>query len=456
VAGRQVTIQFIGDAKSLISATSSAGKSTTSLGDKLKRVGKAAILGFGTAAVVAGKAMYDMAEAAVEDEKSAKLLAQTLKNATGATKAQDKAVEGWISRQGELLGVTDDDLRPAIGKLATATGDLSEAQKDASLAMDVAAGTQKSLATVSQKVAKAISTGSAAALGQYGVKTKDAEGKTRELNAVLGDLAKKYAGDAATAANTASGKFQRLKVDLSETAEAIGYKLLPYADDLGDWLLKTGVPAVEGFAHSFKQELGPVLRDAKTWVGDNKDELKDLGGEVVDVVIPAIRDLGGFVGDAVQFFSRLPGPIKSVGAEAAIAAVVIPKLSSAINGVTTSVGIGTTKLGGWRKALLMTAGIAGIGAIEEGARKGNKAVSLMGDALTGAFVGGTIGSTIPVIGTAIGAVGGAAVGAGIGLVKMHKAADQAGDSADGATPKIEGLQASLNQTTGAATGPPVR
>jgi uncharacterized protein YnzC (UPF0291/DUF896 family) len=240
-------------------------------------------------------------------------------------------------------------------------------------------------------------------------------------------------------------------VDLSETAEAIGYKLLPYADDLGDWLLKTGVPAVEGFAHSFKQELGPVLRDAKTWVGDNKDELKDLGGEVVDVVIPAIRDLGGFVGDAVQFFSRLPGPIKSVGAEAAIAAVVIPKLSSAINGVTTSVGIGTTKLGGWRKALLMTAGIAGIGAIEEGARKGNKAVSLMGDALTGAFVGGTIGSTIPVIGTAIGAVGGAAVGAGIGLVKMHKAADQAGDSADGATPKIEGLQASLNQTTGAAT-----
>jgi uncharacterized protein YnzC (UPF0291/DUF896 family) len=34
---------------------------------------------------------------------------------------------------------------------------------------------------------------------------------------------------------------------------------------------------------------------------------------------------------------------------------------------------------------------------------------------------------------------------------MHKAADQAGDSADGATPKIEGLQESLNQTTGAAT-----
>jgi hypothetical protein len=49
--------------------------------------------------------------------------------------------------------------------------------------------------------------------------------------------------------------------------------------------------------------------------------------------------------------------------------------------------------------------------------------------MTGAFVGGTLGSAIPVIGTAIGAVGGAAVGAGIGLFKMHKHADQAGDSA---------------------------
>jgi competence protein ComGC len=277
MAGRQVTIQFIGDAKSLISATSSAGKSTTSLGDKLKRVGKAAILGFGTAAVVAGKAMYDMAEAAVEDQKSAALLANTLKNTTHATKDQIASVEDWISKQGQLYGVTDDDLRPALAKLAAATGDITKAQKSASLAMDVAAGNGKSLSAVTQTLAKAISTGSVTALGKYQVATKNADGTTKSLAEVTDELSKKYGGSAAKAADTAAGKFQRLKVDLSETAEAIGYKLLPYADDLGDWLLKTGVPAVEGFAHSFKQELGPVLRDAKTWVGDNKDELKDLG-----------------------------------------------------------------------------------------------------------------------------------------------------------------------------------
>jgi hypothetical protein len=157
------------------------------------------------------------------------------------------------------------------------------------------------------------------------------------------------------------------------------------------------------------------------------------------VVIPAIRDLGGFVGDAVKFFSALPNPVKSATAELAIAAVVVPKLSGALNGLSSSVGLNTGRLVGWRKALLMTAGIAGIGAIEEGARKGNKAVSLMGDALTGAFVGGTVGSAIPVIGTAIGAVGGAAVGASIGLVKMHNAADRAGESSSDASPKIGNL-----------------
>jgi hypothetical protein len=83
VAGRQVTIQFLGDARSFTSATCAMGRSTTTLGDKLKRVGKAAMIGFAGAAVLAGKAAYDMAEAAAEDQKQAALLANTLKNTTG-------------------------------------------------------------------------------------------------------------------------------------------------------------------------------------------------------------------------------------------------------------------------------------------------------------------------------------------------------------------------------------
>lgn len=447
---RQVTIQFLGDAKGLISATNSAGKSTTTLGDKLKRVGKAALIGFGTATLVAGKAMYDMAEAAIEDEKSAALLARTLQNATGATKGQISAVEDWITAQGKAYGVADDDLRPAISKLATATGDLSKAQDLASLAMDVSAGTGKDLQSITLALAKA-QNGSLAGLGRLGVATKDAAGETKTLGEITDDLASKYRGAASTAAETAAGKFQRLKLELSETGESIGYKLLPYANELGDWLLSKGVPALENGARAAKRELTPALKDLAGFVGENKDEFADLGHEVLTTVIPALRQGGEMAGTAVRFFSALPEPIKSIGAEAAIAAVVIPRLTTAINGVSTAVGLGTTKVAGWRKGLLLAAGIGGVAAIEEGSRRGSKAVTVLGTAMTGAFVGGTIGSAIPGIGTAIGALGGAAVGAGVGLIKVHKGADSAGESASSASPKIDGLKESLNQMTGATT-----
>jgi hypothetical protein len=277
VAGRQVTIQFIGDAKSLISATSSAGKSTTSLGDKLKRVGKAAILGFGTAAVVAGKAMYDMAEAAVEDQKSAALLANTLKNTTHATKDQIASVEDWISKQGQLYGVTDDDLRPALAKLAAATGDDHQGAEARVAGDGRRRGHTARVCSRSRRLAKAIRPAVAGRSASMGSRPRTRPARPATLNDVTERADEEVCGLGGEGRDTASGKFQRLKVDLSETAEAIGYKLLPYADDLGDWLLKTGVPAVEHFAHSFKQELGPVLRDAKTWVGDNKDELQGPG-----------------------------------------------------------------------------------------------------------------------------------------------------------------------------------
>lgn len=448
--GRQVTIQFLGDARSLISATSKATKGTNTLSGTLSKVGKAALVGFATAGIAAGKVMYEFAEAAVEDEKSAALLARTLKNTTGATNAQVASVEDWISAQGKLYGVTDDDLRPALSKLAAATGSITKSQKLASLAMDVSAGTGKDLSSISLALAKA-QNGSLAGLGRLGVATKDAAGQTKTLTQITDDLAKKYKGAASTAADTASGKFQRLKVDMSELGESIGYKLLPYANDLGDWLLKDGVPALESMAHSAKQELGPELRNLSKWVGDNKDDFADLGAELVQTVIPAVRVVGGVAGDAVRFFVQLPGPVKSLGAEAAVAAMVIPKLSAAISGVNMAVGLGTTKLAGWRKGLLLAAGVGGMTAMTKGAESGSKAVSVLGGALTGAFVGGSIGSAIPVIGTAVGALGGAAVGTALSTIRLRRSMDQAGQSAGDAVPPLSQMKDTLNQLSGAST-----
>lgn len=97
------------------------------------------------AALYAGKLAIDGVKAAIEDEAAQAKLGKTLENVTGATNAQIKSVEDYITKTELAYGVTDDDLRPSLDRLVRATKDVTEAQKLQSIALDVAAGTGKSL-----------------------------------------------------------------------------------------------------------------------------------------------------------------------------------------------------------------------------------------------------------------------------------------------------------------------
>ena len=56
------------------------------------------------------------------------LAQNTLRNAAGAEGAGLLLMEKWIATQGAAERVADDELRPAMGKLAAATGDAAKAQ----------------------------------------------------------------------------------------------------------------------------------------------------------------------------------------------------------------------------------------------------------------------------------------------------------------------------------------
>jgi hypothetical protein len=195
-----------------------------------------------TAAVGAlGAALFDAGKGAIEDAAAQELLTKALKNNTTATDAQIAANEDWISTQGKLLGVTDDELRPAIAKLATQTGDLKKAQEGASLAMDIAAATGKPLSAVTDALAKAYG-GNTKALAKLDPKLKDLVKEGLDAEGAMSVLADTFGGAATTKANTAEGQFQRLSVSLAETKETIGAallpiveKVLPYLTKLGDW-----------------------------------------------------------------------------------------------------------------------------------------------------------------------------------------------------------------------------
>jgi hypothetical protein len=251
----------------------------------IKIAGRAAASGLLVAAAAGGF----MAKSAADDQLAVKQLSVAMVNNAHATTGQQAAVEKWISRVGIAKGVADDDLRPALTRLVTATHDVTKAQDLAKLGMNIAAGTGKDLTTVTTALAKA-QNGSVSGLSRLGIATKDAAGKTLDFDTLQKRLAKTFQGQASQAAGTASGQYARLKVMLSEAAESIGYKLLPYAVKLGAWMINTGIPATQKLGGWLKDHLGPALSEAASWFqkssakgGDLSDSMKDVSSFVDDV-----------------------------------------------------------------------------------------------------------------------------------------------------------------------------
>lgn len=277
---RRVVIEFLGEDKSLSSTAAKAEGRMGKLGGKMAAVGKVAATGLAAGVAVAGVALFKMGQSAAEDAAGQARLAKAMQNAAGASRGQVAATEDWITAQGKALGVADDQLRPALEKLVVATGDVGKAQKLASLAMDVSAGTGMSLEMVSKSLAKA-QNGQVSGLSRLGISTKDAEGKTISFAEAQKRLAKANGGQAATAANTLEGKVGRLKLALSEAGEEIGAKLLPVAIRLADWFLKEGLPAITRFGAYLGEKLPPIFEKIRSVVSSVMGGLKgDVSGNL--------------------------------------------------------------------------------------------------------------------------------------------------------------------------------
>ena len=191
-----------------------------------------------------GALLVSATKDAMEDEAAQALLAATIKKTTGATEAQIKANEDWISTQGKLLGVSDDELRPVLGRLVKATGSVTKAQKLATQAMDIAASTGKPLATVTAAIEKAYG-GNLAALGKLAPEYRQMIKDGASFEDVMAKIAKTTGGAATVAANTNAGKMKRLALAMKETKESIGTalipvfeKLVPYLQKFADWATK--------------------------------------------------------------------------------------------------------------------------------------------------------------------------------------------------------------------------
>jgi len=164
-------------------------------------------------------------KAFAEDDKAAKALGTTLKNLGLAYGANVGTVNGFINRLEMQTGVLDDELRPAMDRFLRATLSVTKSQELLGLALDISAGTGRSLTQVSQSLQKAY-LGQTQALGRLGVGLTKAELTSSSFEEIQARLATLFAGQAAAAADTYAGSLAKLTVAGNNAKETIGEGLV--------------------------------------------------------------------------------------------------------------------------------------------------------------------------------------------------------------------------------------
>jgi phage-related protein len=260
---RALTLKLLADVDNFTKGLDKADKDVATFGDKVGEFGKKAGLAFaaaGAAAVAyAGKLAIDGVKSAIADAAAQEKLALTLKNVTGATDNQIAATEDYITKTSLAFGVTDDDLRPSLERLARATGDVEKAQKLQTVAIDVAAGSGKSLEAVTNAMAKAAE-GNTAALSKLGIGLTSAQLKTMSMDQITAKLADTFENQAATQADTFQGKLNRLTIAFDEGKETVGAYILDAITPMVEALVKNVIPAIQDFTSNLGDKLAPVMK----------------------------------------------------------------------------------------------------------------------------------------------------------------------------------------------------
>jgi hypothetical protein len=299
---RTLKLQLLADTAQFSTGLNKASTDTqsfTSKVDKIVATAAKAFLGLATAVGTAAFAIgVSAVKAAIEDEKAQVSLAQTLRNTTKATDQQIAATEDYIDATARATGIADDQLRPSLDRLVRSTQDVTKAQKLQQLALDIAAGTGKDLAAVTEALGKAYD-GNLGALKRIGVPLDENIVKTKDFDAAVIALSETFAGQAAAAAETFAGRMQRVQIAVDEAKEQIGFALLPFMEKLAKFVTDNLVPALEGLVNgltrSGKQGLTKAFYDAGTGAVTFGYDLESTEGQAY-LLGEQIRQLGDALG----------------------------------------------------------------------------------------------------------------------------------------------------------------
>jgi len=392
---RTLKLSILADVDDLKKKLGDADSAVAQNSSKMSEFGKKAAAAFAIAAAAAAayavKLGVDGVKAAIEDEAAQLRLASALRAATGATDAQIRATEDYISKTSLATGVADDELRPALQRLALSTKDTGKAQELLALALDVSKGSGKDLETVANALGKA-QDGNTTSLGRLGLGLSKAELATLSFEQLQTKLSDLFGGAAARNAETFQGRIDVLKNGFNEAKEAVGTALLPIIEKLIEFVIEYGVPIINKFKDAFD-----VVKDA---IDRNRDNFAEFATLLRTVVFPIVEKIFGFLLDVgVKAASAI------IDAFGSIVGAITPVLNFVIAGINKVIdGLNLIKVGSDIQKISPFGGASG-GTGGGGGFSGIPSAGGGGGGFTGG--GGTSGG---------GAVGGGAGGGGLGTI----------------------------------------
>ncbi len=302
---KSISVVVSGNAAPLRKALGDAGDSISSFGGSVKKFALPAAAALGAVAF----AGFDAAKAAIEDEAASKLLERQLKATTGATDAQVKATEAFILKTSLASGVSDGELRPALGKLVRATGDLTKSQELLGLAQDIAIQTGKPLSSVSDALGKSFN-GQHTALMKLDPSLRDAIKSGASAEEVFEKLNGTFGGASAEYAKTYEGQLKRVSVAMDESKETIGAALLPAMGKLLEFVNGSVVPGLSKMGEILQEDglvngLQKIFVAGFEWIKDEglpmlQEKLSELGGALVEWIGPRIVPMLKALGDLIS------------------------------------------------------------------------------------------------------------------------------------------------------------
>ena len=311
-----------------------ANKDIAKLGKQFDAFAKKTAKAFGLAAVAVGalaiKLGTDAVKGAMEDQKAQIALATALRNTVNANDEVIASTVKYLDKLELQVGVNNNELIPSLQKFTQATGSVEKAQALQAIALDVSAGTGKSLITVTDGIVRAIG-GNIGALKRLGIPLDEAIIKNKDLGGALEALSKTFGGQAAARAETFEFKMLRLRLSFDQALDSLGYALLPALEEFASTLTTEILPKVAMWIEMNKKQLAEGLKRASdavivlvtnaiafgSWISNNMGLVKTMAGLIAGMFV--VGRIAAFV-TAIGAITTAFKALRTAAAGAAIAA----------------------------------------------------------------------------------------------------------------------------------------